>query len=69
MHRDPNKDTQSKALDLEKLHNWPEFTDKQKQYLELSVHPVIGKGLRSKECAFWREYLPQLLSKGEVDNV
>ena len=67
MFRNPNKDTRNELVDHEMLPNWPDFTDKQKQYLELSEHPVTGRGLRSKECAFWMEYLPQLLSTGRIN--
>ncbi|GAB1606389.1 acetylcholinesterase-like [Argonauta hians] len=48
------------------LQEWPVHTAAQKEYLNLNadnVHNLLtGKGLRSKECAFWKEYLPQLVA-------
>ena len=38
-----------------------------KEYLELKVggHKE-RKGLRAKECAFWKHYLPNLLQSGKI---
>lgn len=40
---------------------WPVYGDK-KEYFELhGDHAGIGRGPRAKQCAFWSQYLPQLI--------
>lgn len=42
---------------------WPKHTAKGKEYYELAVNrKFIGSGPRLRQCAFWKEYLPQLLN-------
>ena len=49
---------------------WPLHTPERREYLELNVRHLgatdrwsaIGTGPRVKECAFWAEYLPDLIS-------
>lgn len=41
---------------------WPVHTPYAKEYLTLAVNSsIIGRGPRAKQCAFWKEYLPQLV--------
>ncbi|XP_029633054.1 acetylcholinesterase [Octopus sinensis] len=58
---DPNKNWGE-----QNLQEWPVHTAAQKEYLYLNadnVHNLLtGKGLRAKECAFWKEYLPRLVA-------
>lgn len=43
--------------------NWPEHTATKKEYLTLDTNTTeIGYGPRVRQCAFWKKYLPQLLS-------
>ncbi|XP_064638638.1 acetylcholinesterase-like isoform X2 [Lineus longissimus] len=61
---DPNR-----SPGLPSLNEWPLHTTESKEYLEL--HPryhnqpdkskAVGNGPRAHECAFWMEYLPQLV--------
>ncbi|CAH1780985.1 unnamed protein product [Owenia fusiformis] len=52
------------------LQEWPVHTKEGKEIIELNakfVHETdktlaLGRGPRLKECAFWREYLPQLVA-------
>eukprot|EP00106_Octopus_bimaculoides_P007351 XP_014774793.1 PREDICTED: acetylcholinesterase-like [Octopus bimaculoides] len=59
--KDPNKNWGE-----QNLQEWPVHTAAQKEYLYLNadnVHNLLtGKGLRAKECAFWKEYLPRLVA-------
>ncbi|XP_014229770.1 acetylcholinesterase-like isoform X2 [Trichogramma pretiosum] len=42
---------------------WPVHTAEKKEYLQLDTNTTqIGYGPRSKQCAFWKKYLPQLLT-------
>ncbi|XP_015608238.1 acetylcholinesterase [Cephus cinctus] len=42
---------------------WPVHTASNKEYLTLDTNTTeIGQGPRVKQCAFWKTYLPQLLS-------
>lgn len=42
---------------------WPKHTALGKEYFELGVNVThIGRGPRLRQCAFWREYLPQLIT-------
>ncbi|XP_075676304.1 acetylcholinesterase-like isoform X1 [Dermatophagoides pteronyssinus] len=45
------------------LH-WPLYTAYRKEYLTFSTNYSIGQGIRTKQCAFWQTYLPQL-----IDNI
>lgn len=64
-HRDPNR-----APGHHSLNEWPLHTPKGKEYLELNIKylneadksKAVGRGPRTKECAFWKEYLPQLIA-------
>ncbi|CAG2158026.1 unnamed protein product [Oppiella nova] len=41
---------------------WPLHTPHGKEYLTLAVNSTeIGRGPRTKQCAFWQKYLPQLI--------
>ena len=63
--RDPN---QSPGHPSENV--WPRHTPQRREYFELNskfVNEVdkrkaIGRGPRTKECAFWLEYLPSLVA-------
>ncbi|XP_055345981.1 acetylcholinesterase-like isoform X2 [Paramacrobiotus metropolitanus] len=47
-------------------HSWPVFTSHGKEYMPLNVkEPVIGRGHRATQCAFWKLYMPQLMSMTE----
>ncbi|XP_046425473.1 acetylcholinesterase-like [Neodiprion virginianus] len=42
---------------------WPEHTFAKREYLTLATNSTeIGYGPRSKQCAFWKKYLPQLIA-------
>ena len=42
---------------------WPLHTANGKEYLELDVNSTnTGRGPRLKQCAFWKKYMPQLVS-------
>lgn len=42
---------------------WPKHTALGREYFELGVNVShIGRGPRLRQCAFWREYLPQLIT-------
>ncbi|XP_050460958.1 acetylcholinesterase-like [Cataglyphis hispanica] len=42
---------------------WPQHTAANKEYLTLDINSTeIGSGPRVRQCAFWKKYLPQLLS-------
>ncbi len=64
LHSDPNR-----APGRRSLNEWPLHTPKGKEYLQLHVNylnqadksKAVGRGLRAKECAFWKEYLPDLV--------
>ena len=69
---DPNRIPGQHSLD-----EWPPHTPVGKEYLELNVKfldesdksTAIGRGPRSKECAFWKEYLPQLVASTSKHNI
>lgn len=43
------------------LH-WPLYTTYKKEYLTFATNTsAIGRGPRTKQCAFWQNYLPQLI--------
>nr|WRI50106.1 acetylcholinesterase 1 [Aleuroglyphus ovatus] len=43
------------------LH-WPLYTTHSKEYLTLATNSTaIGRGPRTKQCAFWQNYLPKLI--------
>lgn len=43
------------------VEKWPEYSDK-RQYFELHGDFIkIGRGPRSKQCAFWAHYLPKMI--------
>lgn len=42
---------------------WPKHSLTGREYLELNVNTsYIGRGPRLRQCAFWKEYLPQLVA-------
>lgn len=42
---------------------WPKHTATGKEYFELGINvSYIGRGPRLRQCAFWKDYLPQLLT-------
>lgn len=59
---DPNYDWDRPSAKNE----WPSHTASGREYILLDAKHVhnfkVSKGLRSKECAFWKEYLPQLVA-------
>ncbi|KAJ8684458.1 hypothetical protein QAD02_020250 [Eretmocerus hayati] len=60
---DPNKGDNGS---WEKV-KWPVHTADSKEYLTLDTNTTaIGHGPRVKQCAFWKKYLPQLLSASEI---
>ncbi|XP_037925135.1 acetylcholinesterase-like [Hermetia illucens] len=41
---------------------WPKHTAHSRHYMELGLNSSsVGKGPRLRQCAFWKEYLPQLV--------
>jgi acetylcholinesterase len=55
---------------------WPVHSPDGKEYLELNARyldnkmddsKAVGRGPRAKECAFWREYLPDLINFTDTD--
>ena len=62
---DPNRSPGQRSLNA-----WPLHTPKGKEYLE--IHPrfsheadksvAVGQGPRAQQCAFWKEYLPHLVT-------
>ena len=43
--------------------HWPPHTAAKKEFLTLDTNTTeIGHGPRAKQCAFWKKYIPQLLS-------
>ena len=64
--RDPNR-----TPGLRSLNQWPLHTPHGREYLELNTKftlpdvdksEAIGRGPRTRECAFWKHYLPQLVA-------
>ncbi|XP_046342234.1 acetylcholinesterase-like isoform X1 [Haliotis rufescens] len=60
---DPNRGPDEVSLGI-----WPEYSEKQ-QYLELNLNLLkldaalnVGTGPRTKQCAFWKHYLPRLVA-------
>ncbi|XP_035208789.1 acetylcholinesterase-like [Stegodyphus dumicola] len=48
---------------------WPVHTATSREYLTLAVNSTeIGRAHRAKECAFWHEYLPKLISYTDARN-
>lgn len=42
---------------------WPKHTAANKEYLTLDVNNTeVGYGIRVRQCAFWKKYIPQLLA-------
>ncbi|XP_055377991.1 acetylcholinesterase-like isoform X2 [Condylostylus longicornis] len=42
---------------------WPKHTAETREFLELGLNTShVGKGPRLRQCAFWKEYLPQLIT-------
>lgn len=67
-YRNPN------GLEGGRSWSWPARSALSKQYYEISIgsmsEPVIGSGPRTEHCAFWDNYLPNLLSgTGECASV
>lgn len=50
---------------------WPKHTANEREYFELGMNVShIGRGPRLRQCAFWKDYLPQLLtSTSELNNI
>ncbi|XP_046823958.1 acetylcholinesterase-like isoform X2 [Vespa crabro] len=45
------------------LPHWPTHTAVKKEYLTLDTNNSdVGYGIRTRQCAFWKRYLPQLLA-------
>jgi len=65
---DPNRAPGGPSTD-----EWPVHTPSGKEYLELNSKYLritdkqapLGRGPRAKECAFWVDYLPQLIASTE----
>jgi hypothetical protein len=64
---DPNRNP---ALE-DYTEEWPKHRPREKKYLELNSkfieddiysQDAVGRGPRAKQCAFWLEYLPQLVA-------
>ncbi|XP_034943568.1 acetylcholinesterase-like [Chelonus insularis] len=51
---------------------WPQHTAANQEYLTLDTNVTeIGQGIRTRQCAFWKKYLPQLIaatSKMEMES-
>ena len=66
--RDPNISPGKQSL-----NEWPRYTPDGKEYLELNAKFMdepdksfaVGRALRARECAFWKNYLPNLIEKTE----
>ncbi|XP_055301945.1 acetylcholinesterase-like isoform X2 [Sitodiplosis mosellana] len=44
-------------------NEWPKHTANGREYFELNMNRThIGRGPRLRQCAFWKDYLPQLLT-------
>lgn len=44
-------------------NEWPKHTANGREYMELGINiSHIGRGPRLRQCAFWKDYLPQLLT-------
>lgn len=44
-------------------HSWPVFTKHGQEYMTLNVkEPAVKRGPRATQCAFWKKYMPQLMS-------
>ena len=62
-HSNPNQDSGSATN-----HEWPTHTPRGREYLDLNVRflddatGAVGRGPRTKYCAFWKEYLPKLIN-------
>ena len=62
--RDPNQ-----VPGIRRVDEWPLYTPTAREYLELNSRflkdtdksKAVGRGPRIKECAFWDEYIPQLI--------
>lgn len=45
---------------------WPKHTANGREYYELAINKThIGRGPRLRQCAFWNEYIPQLMTSSE----
>ena len=40
---------------------WPQYTIPELEYKELALDLPTGRAVRASECAFWNQYLPDLL--------
>lgn len=48
---------------IDELPEWPLHTAPGRQYIELGMNTsFIGRGPRLRQCAFWKKYLPQLMT-------
>lgn len=48
---------------IDELPEWPLHTAQGRQYIELGMNTsFIGRGPRLRQCAFWKKYLPQLMT-------
>ena len=64
-YRDPNTSPGQPSS-----REWPVFTSEGQHYLELNSRfnnepdksLAVGRHLRSRECAFWEDYLPNLVT-------
>ena len=66
MFRDPNGDEEGGwVVPTSGGSYWPVYSATGREYLSLQPGAHSRRSaLRSKECHFWRSYLPQLLRKG-----
>ncbi|XP_072048816.1 cholinesterase-like [Amphiura filiformis] len=68
----PNSDT-SDATDLPYV--WPQYDVETQEFLVLNESlaegtKITGSGVKPQECAFWRDYLPNLdVQTGDIDEV
>lgn len=45
---------------------WPKHTASGREYYELAINKThIGRGPRLRQCAFWNEYIPQLMASSK----
>lgn len=59
IYRDPNVGDSTSWT----LPHWPTHTAAKKEYLTLETNNSdVGYGIRTRQCAFWKRYLPQLLA-------
>ena len=45
----------------EKEKEWPEFTLEKLTYKDLSLAMLNGRGVKTRECLLWNEFIPKLV--------